>query len=144
MRQIVKQQLDSLHDILQRMAKLRELDKVVQPFLPEQLRGFCKVANYRQGTLVFSVSNANWATELRFLENELLDQLRTQAGLYDLRSIKSVIITESFVKQIHPAHYPVTEQSADTINNSSESITFEPLRHALQHLAATIKKISKK
>lgn len=82
-----------LVDICQRSVQLEELSNKLSQWLPTELVGECQVGSFNKGCLILITSNAAWASQIRYLIPELRDKLRTEAGLYQLSSIKvSVVI----------------------------------------------------
>ncbi len=85
--QLVKNQTTGLNDIFKKLHQIESLQKLWQLYVPENLRAYTKVANYREDILVIAVASAAWSTELRFSLPQLLQTLRSDGKLYQLRSI---------------------------------------------------------
>ncbi len=82
-----------LNHIFQKLSTLEKLENQITHFLPEELRPFCRIANFENGVLVFAVKNSLWGTKLKFRIPELLQHLRS-AGLPQLASIRYYIEPE--------------------------------------------------
>lgn len=82
---------ESLNDIFGKLKQLQQLQQKTQPYLPKDLQANARVANYRNGILVFALSSAVWATRFRYAIPELLENFRKKADLYHLSSIQFYI-----------------------------------------------------
>lgn len=85
--QLVNDNTKNLNDIFKKLQQIESLQKLWLRFVPDNLRACTKVANYRDDSLIISVASAVWATELRFNIPNLLETLRKEGKLYQLRSI---------------------------------------------------------
>lgn len=127
-----------LLNLCQQAIQLDELNCKVKAHLPTPLNNYCQVAAFNHGCLILRAQNAAWATELRYRLPELRDQLR-KAGLYQLISIK-IALAEFDPQQPHNKSSNKTTLSAAArrqIRNAGELCSYEPLRDALIHLAAS-------
>lgn len=77
----------SLSGIFLKVEQLKQLQKQVGEYLPEELKAHCHVANFREGVLVLAVASSAWTTKLRYVLPELMSTLRQQAKLHQLISI---------------------------------------------------------
>lgn len=93
--QLVKDNSNNLNDIFKKLHQIESLQTLWLSFVPENLRAYTKVANYRDDCLIIAVASAVWATELRFNVPNLLETLRKAGNLYQLRSI-SYFVDPSF------------------------------------------------
>ncbi|WP_392560956.1 DciA family protein [Orbus sturtevantii] len=73
--------------IQEKSRTLYALNNLISKLLPESLSQECRVANYRQGILIVTVSSAGWLTRLRYEQEKLRSFLR-QNGLSGLTSIQ--------------------------------------------------------
>lgn len=76
-----------LGKLLQRARAISELGGRVSRLLESGLASHCRVANIRDGKLVFVCSSAAWATHLRMHAPALLESLRA-AGVEDITAIE--------------------------------------------------------
>jgi predicted nucleic acid-binding Zn ribbon protein len=65
-----------------------EWDDIVGPRLAAQARP----RSLRQGTLVVAVSDPAWATQLRFLEADLVARIQATTGTSEVRSIQVRVV----------------------------------------------------
>lgn len=129
-----------LADLYQQAIQLDELNHQLALYLPPTLRTGCSIGSFIKGCLVIVASNAGVATELRYYLPTLRDQLRKEAGLYQLLSIKVQMVTT-----LSP-HITTTNRKASTSHqlsslarnaarNASDLCTYPPLKDALLRLA---------
>ncbi len=85
--QLVKSKSSQLNNLFKKLTELESLQQLWQVHVPDNLRAYTKVANYRDDCLVIAVASAAWATELRFISPQMLQSLRVDGKLYQLRSI---------------------------------------------------------
>ena len=64
-----------LNYLLQHSKLIKKLDKIFNESLPEKLKQHCHVANLRDKTLVISSDSSLWATQIRYMAADLLQQL---------------------------------------------------------------------
>ena len=76
-----------LQYIFGKLKVLKDLEKKISPCLPEEIRHYCRVANYENGILKFAVPNSIWGTRLRYNIPELLNVLRNNTDLPKIKSI---------------------------------------------------------
>jgi hypothetical protein len=119
---------------------LDSLNYKLQKFLPEPLNKHCRVGSINKGCLTLVTTDASWATDLRYCLPTLRDQLRQNAGLPQLTTIKITVIVEP--PSIKPA--PVTvhpspklsPKAKKTIRNAAALCTYKPLQNILIKLAS--------
>ena len=85
---------EQLNNIFNKLRQLESFQKLWLTFVPENLRAYTKVANYRDDSLVIAVASAAWATELRFILPQMLQTLRMEGKIYQLRSISFYVDPE--------------------------------------------------
>ena len=78
----------SFREILKKAQHLNQLGKVFAQLLPDHLTGFCTVITVKHLQLIVGVSSAAALTECRFLESNLLKQLKQHAPYQIIRAIK--------------------------------------------------------
>lgn len=65
-----------LRNVQKHAIALLKLNNAVKSLLPTQLQDHCRVANYRNGSLVLETDSANWLMGLRYEQSKLLSTLR--------------------------------------------------------------------
>jgi len=124
-------------EICKNTAFLEELNTHLQTFLPLDLKAHCHVGSFNKGCLLIVVSNAEWASQLRYVVPELRDKLRKDAKIYQLTSIKITIATikseELNKSKISPS---LSSRARAGIISSLENCNYLPLKEALLKLAS--------
>ena len=128
---------EKLIDLCQRSVQLEELSYKISQLLPPDLANECQVGSFNKGCLVLTTIDASWASQVRYAIPELRDKLRKEAGMYQLSSIKVVVIeplinNERAVKDVSIS---LSEKAKATIICESQQCTYQPLQKALLHLA---------
>ena len=117
--------------------QLEELSHKVSQLLAPELSPHCQVGSFNKGCLVLTSVNAVWASQIRYSIPELRDKLRKEAGMYQLMSIKVVVIEPKFdeKKVAKKSSHQLTDKAKASIISESEHCVYQPLRKALLHLA---------
>ena len=139
MRQLLDNTNRTLKQLMSRIKALRQWDRLVKRFIPEEFHSHCQVINLRQECLVIEVQHAAWATRLRYL----LPQLTTRLQCEKLpTTIKEVICCVAQQHEsdtpIHPSSLGLSEKSIETVQATASNLSDSPLQDALQHLSETL------
>lgn len=126
--------------LCEQVRKLGALENAVHELLPLSLSDVCRIGSFSGGKLNLLVSQAVFATELRYYLPTLRDSLRKEPLFAGLVSIKISLVAES---------NPLAEDSkkekkktllsaaaGKTISDVSQSIGWEPLKEALLRLGS--------
>lgn len=128
--------LQSLFAEAQRLSHLQELlDSQLQP----AARPYCRIASWREGSLLLIVTDGHWATRLRYQQNRLLRQL---AAYEEFRGLARILFK---VQPLNQASAParsvtLTESAAATLHEAAEGIDNPQLKAALERLASRSRK----
>jgi hypothetical protein len=114
---------------------LQILNQQVRAWLPAALQAHVAVANYRGGLLVLHADAAAWATQLRFFTPKILQAWR-ETDLPALEHIKVKIATTRPEPEKAGGTLHLSEPAAAMIESAAASIAYDPLRQAMQRLAA--------
>ncbi|VFP78754.1 Dna[CI] antecedent, DciA family protein [Candidatus Erwinia haradaeae] len=85
--------------IQQRVIEINKLTISLQAVLPEHLKPWCRVANFRNGILVIEIANANILMSLRYEESNIFLRLREE--VLPLLSAIKIRINPSIVSSYH-------------------------------------------
>jgi hypothetical protein len=77
-----------LKAIVQKALQLNQISTLFDQMLPENLKNCCTVVNIKHLQLIVTVPSAAMLTECRFLEPDLLQQLKQHPALHMIRAIK--------------------------------------------------------
>ena len=115
--------------------RLAHLQVLLEQHLQPAARPWCQVAGFREGTLTLVISNAQWATHLRYQQQRLLRQLVQYPELENLTKI-IVRVQPTIGESRRPAPPPpLPDSAAETLRTTAEAISHPRLRSALQRLA---------
>jgi len=128
-----------LTDICQKVIRLEELNDKIQALLPAHLAPLCQAASFTNACLLLVLSDASWATELRYALPALRDDLR-KGGLHQLSSIKMIINTPEHHTTSLPGNKAIkcptlSPSAVAQLKEASKSCDYEPLKQALLRLA---------
>lgn len=72
--QLMESSSERLNYLLQHYRLIKKIDKIFHESLPEKLEEHCHVANLRDKTLIVHSDSSLWATQLRYMASDLLEQ----------------------------------------------------------------------
>lgn len=126
-------------NLCQQTIQLDELNLKLLQFLPANLAEHCRAGSFNKGCLLLVISKPAIATELRYFLPTLRDALRTEAGLYQLSSIKIQINAEQY-SQGKSSDNTITKpklsaNARETVRNAGELCSWPPLKEILFRLA---------
>lgn len=143
-------QLLSLTDVLQRPAIARwqrrfaisaTHETIWRSVLDDSLRSSCRLYSYHQGVLTVAVYHATAASQLRYLNRILIQQLKLHDAFSTLTSLRTLMKpapTSPEVKAIiRPKRKPlrISKDSANHLISVAESISDAELSKKLRNLA---------
>lgn len=126
-----------LADICQRSVQLEELADKIAKLLPEPFVKEFQVGSFNKGCLVLTTTSSVWASQLHYMIPELRDKLRKEGGMYQLSSIKVMVVEPPVMheKKTPPQKHKLSDKAKATIISESQYCTYEPLQKALLNLA---------
>lgn len=131
--------LQSLFVQAQRLSRLQELlDAQLQP----AARPFCRVASWREGSLLLVVTDGHWATRLRYQQNRLLRQLAAHEEFTGL--VRILFKVQPVTQPARPVNTnQLTAAASATLQEAADGICNNPqLKAALERLASRSRKPS--
>ncbi|WP_417788310.1 DUF721 domain-containing protein [Stutzerimonas xanthomarina] len=116
--------------------RLDRLQQLVDSQLQPAAREFCRVASWREGTLLLIVTDGHWATRLRYQQRRLQRQLQGMDEFNGLTRIQFKVQPPDA-----PRHKPgpapeLSARSANNIQETARGITDPKLKAALERLAS--------
>lgn len=116
--------------------RLDRLQQLVDGQLQPAAREFCRVASWRDGTLLLIVTDGHWATRLRYQQRRLQRQLQSIETFRDLSRIQFKVQPPE-----PPRHRPgpppaLSTRAADNIQATARGIADPKLKAALERLAS--------
>lgn len=125
--------LKALFDQAQRIDRLQHL---LDNQLPPAARDHCRVASFREGTLVLVVGDGNWATRLRYQQRRLQQGLSRLPEFAGLARIAFKVRPDASVPAPSRPVPELSEAAACSLRAAAEGIADPRLREALERLAA--------
>lgn len=129
-----------LQSLFSEVQRIEHLQGYLLPLLPPAAHEHCHVASYRDGRLLIVVSNAHWATRIRYLERRLL---RSLLNYPEFSQISRIFVR---VQPQAPSNVPtrpapqLSESAAEQLNEAAKGIRDPALRGALERLARNANK----
>lgn len=116
--------------------RLDRLQQLVETQLQPAAREYCRVASWREGTLLLIVTDGHWATRLRYQQRRLQRQL---VGLEEFRDLNRIVFKVQPPEA--PRHKPgpapaLSAHAANNLNETARGITDPRLKAALERLAS--------
>lgn len=111
------------------------LDERLRRYLPGNVASECRLADLRDGRLVFLASSASWATRLRLHEAVLLAEARIARGDRIDRLVVKVAAPAP-VPHEPPAHKPLSSAAGRHLLAAAESMKDPDLGDLYRKLAA--------
>lgn len=126
-------------NLCQQTIQLDELNLKLAQLLPDTLVEHCRAGSFTKGCLLLVTNKPAIATELRYFLPTLRDTLRTEAGLYQLTSIKIQINAEQYSpnksSESSTAKPELSSSARDAMRNAGELCSWPPLKEVLFRLA---------
>ena len=114
---------------------IEALQLKISHYLPSDLHAHCRVASLNHGCLILIAPDAHWATLLRFAIPKLRDQLRQEAGFYQLSSIKIHLeVPVTLKKPALKAPICISQKARETMQTHQKMCHYPPLQKALEDL----------
>ncbi len=79
------QDMPSLAALVAEARRIGDLDRRLRAVLPPRLAAQCRLANCRDGQLVFLARTPEWASKLRLSSRQLLDEAKLALAVEELR-----------------------------------------------------------
>ena len=127
-----------LVDICLQSFQVDKINDLFLTMLPEHLHTHCRVASFVRGKLVIGVSDATFATELRYLIPSIRDNLRRDHQLYQL--IQCDIVIDDYQNPLQVLSKKnkarkVNENAKLSVESLAETVDYPPLKEALSRWA---------
>lgn len=121
--------------LMQQASHLNKLQQCLNLYLSATLQENCAVASFQKGTLTILMTNAQWATRIRYQQNKLKQQLQTHHEFHDI--IKIIVkVSPKPLKQTEQTNdLSLSLNTAKVINETAEGISDPVLKQALERLA---------
>jgi hypothetical protein len=126
-----------LRKIVRQAQRLSAINKIVQPYLPENCQPHCRVAQITPMELTIAVDSAVWLMPLRYIKSQLIQQLRQHPQFAYLRDIQYRILpTQTIEKKITPLQkQTLSPENKKLLQMTAETVNHPLLKRALTKLA---------
>lgn len=126
---------DQLKNLLDQAEKNIKLQKIFNEMIDSSLKGLVHVATFSEGCLTVIADNASIATRLRFVENELISQLRSFSEFKTIQKIKCKVRPTSAEAPTKTVERHISSDNAQLLKQASEHIKDERIKKALENIA---------
>lgn len=116
--------------------RLAHLQRLVDGQLQPAARAHCQVASWREGTLLLVVTDAHWATRLRYQQRRLQRDLQALQEFHGLLRILFKVEPLRGGAPRQRAGAMISSDAAEALQATAEGISDPALRAALERLAA--------
>jgi len=125
-----------LHDTLERAQLLQKFSSELQQFLQPPLSQHVHFANIRDNMAIITVDDATWLTGVRYEAPAILQFIKQNLGLNDLRKIHfKVAFSHEAPEPPKRQRLSMSQQTSKLLLNTSEGISDPDLKTALKQLA---------
>ncbi len=115
--------------------RLDHLQHLLDAQLPPAAREHCRLASWRDGTLLLIVSDGNWATRLRYQQRRLQQSLQKLPEFSALTRIAFKVAPVAGSARPARQTPELSSQAAESLRSAAEGIADPRLRAALERLA---------
>lgn len=116
--------------------RLSHLQSLLEAQLEPAARAHCRIASWREGCLLLIITDAQWATRLRYQQRRLQRQLATQSEFANLTKILFKVQPPRGTGRAPARNVLLSNQASQSIKASAEHISNPALRAALERLAS--------
>lgn len=129
-----------LHPLQQHIQALNHLTAQVNAYLPLEWHAACQIVRFdlTEQCLVLSTTEQSLLTPLRYLQPQLLAQLKTQEKFAHLKSIQCIFTATHTARPISRPRTPAAAQAAGSCQAAAAQCPPE-LKASLERLSATLK-----
>ncbi len=129
------QHTPALQELLRGADQLSALQTQLEQHLQPAARAHCRVAALQEGCLMLLVTDANWATRLRYQHNRLLKELQTVPAFQTLKTIQIKVRPQDEVVVPERERLTLSNQASRTLQETAANVSNPALRAALERLA---------
>ena len=133
-----------IKSLFAKIQEITELSALVMPFIPDELRQYCQIANLINKQLIIITANGSVATQLRFQTADLLRKFKQNPSLNCIQSIQYKVhpgFSATAPRQRPPKRQtvtPLTPETANMINEIADSLEDPKLREVMKRIAKRI------
>ena len=134
-----------VNSLAENASQLLELNHILQAALPTRLASFCTLRSYRNGSMVLEATTGSAATQLRFLQPQLITKLKKSTHFRALQSLVIKVAEQpaKLDRQYTRNIPPVSPENRQIIRDTAAGIDDEALSASMINLADTLEKYGK-
>ncbi|MGC1507957.1 DUF721 domain-containing protein [Ketobacter sp. MCCC 1A13808] len=143
-REIMRHNKDVM-SLAENAVQLLELNHIFKQLLPSKLANFCQIRSYRNGAMVLETSTGSAATQLRFMQPQLLTKLKKSTKFSAVQTI-DIKIAEQPIKMDRSytrTAKPVSAGNRQALKDAAAEIKDDALAMSMIRLADTLEKYGK-
>ena len=123
------------------LAAQNTLKERVQKLLPTPIDEQIENALIHSRTLTLWVNSPVWASRLRYLAPQLLRQLKQEGFILDRIQPRIQVQVQKPLKRQFDRRLQLSDESAEALRQSADSLQYRPLREALMRLSRHTRKV---
>ncbi|PVZ16127.1 MULTISPECIES: DciA family protein [unclassified Pseudomonas] len=116
--------------------RITQLQRLLDSQLQPAARAHCRLASWREGTLLLIVTDSHWATRLRYQQRRLLRDLQAIPEFAGLSRVLFKVRPPTTQAQVAGSSSALSANAAESLQDTAEGITNPALRAALERLAS--------
>ncbi len=126
--------------LTENVRQLHELNHILEQYMPSLLSQYCQLKSYSYGNLTMEASSGAAATQLRFLQPQLIAKLRNHPKFSGLQKISVKVASQQpkldrqYTRQVEP----VSQQNRTLIRDTASTINDDSLASSMRNLADTL------
>lgn len=136
---------EEVKQLTENARQLHELNHILEQFMPNMLIQYCHIKAYLNGALTLEASSGAAATQLRFLQPQLIPKLRTHPKFSGLQSITVKVAGQKLKLDQHYTREAkaVSKQNQSVIRETASAIHDDALASSMRKLADTLENYGK-
>jgi len=127
---------EDLKGLYEKAGRIVRLQQLLEAQLQPAVRPFCKVASWKDYTLLLVVTDANWATKLRYQQRRIMRQLAAHGEFAGIQRIIFKVEPPIVVTKPQSRKIKISEASSEQILCAANGISDPKLKSALERLAS--------
>lgn len=120
--------------------RITQLQRLLDSQLQPAARAHCRLASWREGTLLLIVTDSHWATRLRYQQKRLLRDLQVVPEFAGLSRVLFKVRPSTAHAQAPASTARLSSDAAENLQETAHSVSDPALKAALERLASRVNK----
>ncbi|UFH51726.1 DUF721 domain-containing protein [Pseudomonas sp. KNUC1026] len=120
--------------------RITRLQRLLDSQLQPAARAHCRLASWREGTLLLIVTDSHWATRLRYQQKRLQRDLQALPEFAGLSRVLFKVRPPLAHAKVTGAASQLSSNAAESLHETAQGISDPALRAALERLASRVYK----